>query len=93
MDFQRKFIHVKGGKGGKDLYTIFLDVVVKALREYLKEYGKSKYLFPSQDREKHITTRSVEKIFSDACKKAGVKKDATVHSLRHSFTTYLLESG
>lgn len=93
IDVQRKFIHVKGGKGRKDRYTILSDVAVETLHEYLKVYGESKYLFPSQDREKHLTIRSVEKIFSDACKKAGVKKNATAHSLRHSFATHLLESG
>jgi len=93
IDFQRKLIHVKGGKGRKDRYTILSDVAVEILYEYLKEYGESKYLFPFRDREKHLTTRSVEKIFSDACKKAGVKKNATAHSLRHSFATHLLESG
>lgn len=51
------------------------------------------YVFPSQDWEKHFTTRSVEKIFSAACKKAGVKKNATAHYLSHSFATHLLESG
>lgn len=90
IDFQRKFIHVKGGKGRKDRYTILSDVAVETLHEYLKKYGELKYLFPSQNREKHLTTRSVEKIFSDACKKAGVKKNATAHSLRHSFATHLL---
>ena len=93
IDFQRKLIHLKGGKGRKDRYTIISDVAVETLHEYLKEYGQSKYLFPSQDREKHLTIRSVEKIFSDACKRAGVKKNATAHSLRHSFATHLLESG
>jgi len=93
IDFQKKLIHIKGAKGRKDRYTILSDVAVETLQGYLKEYGASKYLFPSQDREKHLTTRSIEKIFSDACKKAGIKKDATVHSLRHSFATHLLESG
>lgn len=46
IDFQRKFIHVKGGKGRKNRYTILSDVAVYALHEYLKEYGQSKYLFP-----------------------------------------------
>jgi len=62
-------------------------------RRYLKEYGQSKWLFPSQDKGKHITTRTVEKIFSNACKEENIKKDVTVHSLRHSFATHLLESG
>jgi len=93
IDFQRKLIHVKGGKGRKDRYTILSDVAVETLHEYSKAYGQSKYLFPSQDRKKHLSTRSVEKIFSDACKKAGVNRNATAHSLRHSFATHLLESG
>ena len=93
IDFQRKLIHVKGGKGRKDRYTILSDVALGTLHEYLKQYGQSKYLFPSSNREKHLTTRSVEKIFSEACKKAGVRKNATAHSLRHSFATHLLENG
>jgi site-specific recombinase XerD len=93
IDFQRKLIHVKGGKGRKDRYTILSDVAVEIVQRYLKEYGQSKYLFPSRDKERHLTTRSVENIFSDACKKAGVEKNATAHSLRHSFATHLLESG
>lgn len=63
IDFQRKFIHVRGGKGRKDRYTILSDVAAENLHKYLKEYGKSKYLFPSQNREKLLTTRSVEEIF------------------------------
>ena len=93
IDFQRKLIHIRSAKGRKDRYTILSDVAVETLHVYLKEYGQSKYVFPSTDRGKHLTTRSVEKIFSDACKKAGVKKNATAHSLRHSFATHLLESG
>jgi integrase/recombinase XerD len=93
IDFQRKLIHIRGAKGRKDRYTILSDVAVETLHEYLKEYGRSKYLFSSHNREKHITTRSVEKIFLDACKKVGVKKNATAHSLRHSFAIHLLESG
>ena len=93
IDFQRKLNHIKDAKGRKDRYTILSDVAAETLNEYLKEYGRSNYLFPSQDRERYLTTRSIEKIFSDTCKKAGVKKNATAHSLRHSFATHLLESG
>jgi len=93
IDAERKLIHIKGGKGRKDRYTMLSEVVMETIRRYLKEYGQSKWLFPSQDKEKHITTRTVEKIFSNACRKANIKKNATVHSLRHSFAAHLLESG
>jgi integrase/recombinase XerD len=93
IGIQRKLIHIKGGKARKDRCTILSDVAVDALQGYLKEHGQSKYLFPSQDRKKHLATRSVEKIFSDTTRKAGVKKNATAHSLKHSFATHLLESG
>jgi len=75
VDLQRKLIHVKGAKGRKDRYTILSDAGSEALQEYVKEYGQSKWLFSSQDRERHITTRTVEKIFSNACQKADIKKN------------------
>jgi len=93
IDDERKLIHIKGGKGRKDRYTMLSEVAMEMIRRYLKEYGQSIWLFSSQDKEKHITTRTVEKIFSNACKKANIKKNATVHSLRHSFATHLLERG
>ncbi len=93
IDTGRKLIHVKDAKGRKDRYTMLSDVALETTRSYLKEYGQSKWLFPSHDKGKHITTRAVEKIFTNACKKANIKKNVTVHSLRHSFATHLLESG
>jgi len=93
IDDERKLIHIKGGKGRKDRYTMLSEVAIEMIRRYLKEYGQSIWLFSSQDKEKHITTRTVEKIFSNACRKANIKKNATVHSLRHSFATHLLERG
>lgn len=59
----------------------------------MEGYGRLKWLFPSTDRDRHLTTRLVEKVFSNACKKVNVRKGATAHSLRQSFATHLLEAG
>lgn len=93
IDTHRKLIHIKGAKGRKDRYTILSDVALVVVNDYLNEYGRAKWLFPTADRKGHMTTRTVEKIFSVACDKAEINKPATVHTLRHSFATHLLESG
>jgi len=93
IDSQRKLLHIRGGKGRKDRYTILSDAAIKILREYYSRYRPANWLFEGQNPQKHITTRTVQIVFTRACKKAGIKKDVTVHSLRHSFATHMLENG
>ena len=93
IDVKRKLIRIRSGKGRKDRYTIFSEVALNTFKEYVKKYKPEKWLFPGQRKDRHITTRTVQKIFENVCRKAGVKKAVTVHSLRHSFATHLLESG
>lgn len=93
IDSYRKLIFIKGAKGRKDRYTILSDIALKILREYWKKYRPQKWLFEGAIPGKHITVRTVEKILEHACKKAGINKKITVHTLRHSFATHLLESG
>jgi len=93
VDTERKLIHVKGAKGRKDRYTILSDVALMALKQYLGRYKLQKWLFPGSKLEKRISTRTVQTIFKQAKEKADIKKDVSVHCLRHSFATHLLESG
>lgn len=93
VDTQRKLIHIRSAKGQKDRYTILSDVTMETLKIYIQTDTLKNRLFPGQKAGSHITTRTVQRIFEAAIKKAGINKDVSVHSLRHSFATHLLESG
>lgn len=93
IDTERKLIHIEGAKGRKDRYTILSGVALDALKAYLAAYTPESWLFPGPKDGSHITTRTVQRIFEDAVKRADIDKDVSVHSLRHSFATHLLESG
>ena len=93
IDEERKLIHVRGAKGRKDRYTLLSGVALETIDLYLKAYQPEKWLFTGAKKTRHITTRTAGKIFTNACKKAGIKKVVSVHCLRHSFATHLLESG
>ena len=93
IDAERKLIHIKGGKGRKDRYTMLSDIAMESLSLYMNANNPEKWLFPGKKGNTHLTVRSVEKIFEAAVKRAGIAKEVSVHSLRHSFATHLLESG
>ena len=93
IDSERTLIHIKGGKGRKDRYTMLSQTALQALKEYQEQYKSVKWLFEGARAGRYLSTRTVEKILEHACEKAKIRKDVSVHSLRHSFATHLLESG
>ncbi|HUI31612.1 MAG TPA: site-specific tyrosine recombinase/integron integrase [Candidatus Acidoferrales bacterium] len=93
IDSKRMLIRVCGAKGRKDRYTLLSDETLELLRDYFKKYRPKEFLFEGANGRKHYSERSVESIFADAKAAAQIRKEVTVHSLRHAFATHLLEFG
>lgn len=92
IDSTRNLILVRGGKGKKDRSTLLSQKLLEMLRHYYRLYKPKEYLFEGETGGQYSVT-SIQKIFNKALKSSGIRKKATVHSLRHSFATHLLERG
>lgn len=93
IDMDRKLIHIREAKGKKDRYTVLSENVSKMMKTYIRDYKPVKYLFEDREGISPISIRTIQAVFSQGCVRAGIVKTATVHSLRHSFATHLLENG
>lgn len=95
IDGDRGMIHIRDAKGKRDRYTIFPESLRLQLLTYWKAYelGKTGWLFPGQEPNHHLAERSIQTVFGRAAKGAGITKRASMHTLRHSFATHLLEHG
>lgn len=92
IDSKRMLIKITG-KGGKQRYSLLSKRLLPELRRYYKTYRPKILLFPSHHKAKPLAYETVRLVYDKARKKAGVKRGAGVHTLRHSFATHLLEAG
>lgn len=93
IDSKRMMIWVQAGKGNRDRYTLLGKHTLGILKEYWKAYQPTEWLFPGQEPKKPISISTVNRVFKASLYRAGIRKKASVHTLRHSFATHLLESG
>lgn len=94
IDFDRFTIMVRDGKGAKDRCLPLSKVIAQGLQKYLQAFKPQNWLFNSNKIGKPYSTRSIQSVMQQAIAKAGIDKPkASVHSLRHSFATHLLENG
>jgi site-specific recombinase XerD len=92
IDSSRMVVKVKG-KGDKYRHVVLPERVLYLLRRYWRLKRPRPLLFPGYQMDRPISASSVRCAFRDACKKAKINKKATVHTLRHSYATHLLENG
>ena len=101
IDSARMFIHVRLGKGGKDRYVPLPQSTLELLRLYWKTHRNPVWLFPAtgrggiheRDAAKPTSHSNIQAAFRAALKDTGISKKASVHTLRHSYATHLLEAG
>ena len=101
IDSERMMVHVRHGKRSKDRYIPLPTHTLEMLRQHWSTHRHAVWLFPQRLRTgeppsaatKPMTTRGVQQCFKAALQDSGVQKEATVHTLRHSYATHLLEAG
>jgi integrase/recombinase XerD len=92
IDSKRMMIHINGGKGKKDRITLLSVRLLDILREYYRLYKPREYLFTGQMGGQY-SERSAQLVLKEAARRAGITRHVTLHTLRHSFATHLLENG
>ena len=88
----RSCIVIRDAKGIKDRITLLSEKILRLLRDYYKKYKPKEWLFEGAAGGKHSES-SIRKVFENAVVKSGIRKNVSLHSLRHSFATHLLERG
>lgn len=94
LDGERHAIHVRGGKGGQDRYTLLSERLLTELRGYWREARPRRpWLFPTRDGRRAMHIGTAQKIYYTVKARAQLTKPGGIHALRHAFATHLLEAG
>lgn len=92
-DLQRSQVHIRQGKGRKDRYVGLSKLIKEKLPLYLREVQPKVYLFEGLTPGEPMGERSIQYIITEALQKTNIKKQVSMHTLRHSYATHLLEDG
>lgn len=95
IDSQRMLLHIEKGKGQKDRYAVLSPRLLAVLRAWYRAAHPDPkgWLFPSWRTGRHMNASTLQSACKEAADYAGISKRVTVHTLRHSFATHLLENG
>lgn len=100
LDFDRKMLHVRKGKGKKDRYLPLSEHLIRGLQKYIQSENPQEWIFNGQpeglaggDFDGRYSQRGVQWAVKTASKEAKILKEITVHTLRHTYATHLLEDG
>ncbi len=93
VDLDRKQIHIRQGKGKKDRYVILSEFIARRFQTYLNDVKPQVYLFEGLTPGEVMGERSIQYVINEALRKTDIQKQVSMHTLRHSFATHLLEDG
>ncbi len=93
LDSRRMMLHVREGKGKKDRMVPLSKKLLETLREYYKKYKPKVFLFEGEKAGEPYSERAAQAALAGAKRKAGIRKKGSIHMLRHSYATHLLEAG
>ncbi|BDX37845.1 integrase [Tenuifilaceae bacterium CYCD] len=93
VDSKRHLLHIRNAKGRKDRIVPISNKTIEMLRTYYKSYLPTDWLFEGANRGEQYSANSLQSVFKQSLERSGVRMNATLHWLRHSYATHLLESG
>ena len=93
IDSKRNILLIRNAKGKKDRIAPLSDKMLNLLRDYYKLYKPSKWLFEGEQKGEQYSERSISNVLKQALEKTNIKRPVSLHWLRHSYATHLLESG